>query len=313
MLRRIEKSEERLKIAAEGTREGLWTWDIKTNHCWFDARFKALLGYDENEAFSEDVSECESRIHPEDRARFMKLRAQHLENNGLFDCEHRLRTKSGEYRWFRTRGKAIRDASGQPTRMGGSIQDITDVKEAQEELTVMNKKLEKLSLQDSLTDIANRRMFDHLLAIEWGRAQRSQQPLSLLFIDIDFFKQYNDRYGHQAGDDCLKQVARALSFVVRRPADLVARYGGEEFVVLLPETDKEHAQRLAELCKSAVVEQGIPHETSEAGDVVTISVGVCTMQVTAEMQIEAFLEAADQAQYRAKQNGRNRVEVHPDS
>jgi len=237
------------------------------------------------------------------------LLKQHLENNVAYDCEHRLRMKSGEYRWFRTRGLAERDDSGKPVRMGGSIQDISDIKEAEQRLKVINKELEKLALRDSMTGIANRRMFDHLLENEWARAQRSQQPLSLLFIDIDFFKQYNDCYGHQAGDDCLKQIAKTLSFIARRPADLAARYGGEEFVVLLPETGKEHARRLAELCHTAVIEQGIPHEASEVSDVVTISVGVCSIQVTTGMQAQALIEAADKAQYQAKKNGRNRVEV----
>ena len=308
MFRRIEESEERLKIATEGARDGLWLWDIKTGYEWFDPRFKELLGYGKEEDFPEGHGLWESSIHPEDRERVKLSLKQHLENNTLFDCECRLRVKSGEYRWFRERGTAQRDDAGQPIKMGGSIQDIHELKQAEEKLELMNQKLEKLSLQDSLTDIANRRMFDHLMSIEWARAQRSQQPLSLLFIDIDFFKQYNDTYGHQAGDSCLRQIARVLSFVARRPSDLAARYGGEEFVVLLPETGGEHARRLAELCQSAVIEQGIPHEASEVSDVVTISVGVCSMEVTAEMQVQQFIEAADEAQYQAKKNGRNRVE-----
>jgi len=309
MLKRLETSEERLKIATDGTHEGFWLWDIKTEHSWFAPNFKSLLGYAKDEAFPEEFSTWESRIHPEDKERVLESLKQHLENNVTYDCDHRLRMKSGEYKWFRDRGVAVRDDSGQPIQMGGSIQDINDLKQAEEQLKLRNEELQKLSLHDSLTGIANRRMFDRLLEIEWARAQRSKQMLSLLFIDIDFLKQYNDHYGHQAGDACLKQIAKTLSFIARRPADLVARYGGEEFVVLLPETAEEHALRLAQLCQSAVVEQDIPHEASAVKDVVTISVGVCSVEVTAGMQAKALIEAADKAQYQAKKNGRNRVEV----
>lgn len=181
-------------------------------------------------------------------------------------------------------------------------------KRTEEELARLHKELEQLSFQDGLTNIANRRMFDQTLVREWGRAQRDQLPLSLIMLDIDFFKQYNDHYGHQQGDECLKQVARSLSMVSKRSIDLIARYGGEEFVLLLPETNEKRAIQLAEQCCSVVIEQQLPHKLSTVSDVVTISVGVSTIIPSVETQPSALVESADKLLYQAKKNGRNRIE-----
>jgi len=179
------------------------------------------------------------------------------------------------------------------------------------ELQEMNIRLEKYSYQDGLTQVANRRMFDTLLEREWARARREQHPLALIMIDIDFFKFYNDGYGHQAGDDCLKRIATTLDAVSRRSTDLVARYGGEEFMILLPNTDNRQAQKLAEQCRSDVAALQIPHASSDAADVVTISVGVATMLPSSEIHASDLVKAADQALYRAKDGGRNRVKAAP--
>lgn len=176
------------------------------------------------------------------------------------------------------------------------------------ELLVANQLFEDLSLQDGLTGIANRRFFDVVLVREWAQSQREQQPLSLLMCDIDFFKNYNDSEGHVQGDNCLRQVAQGLASVSRRQTDLCARYGGEEFVLLLPNTDAEHALDMAELCRRTVCDLKIPHPSSSISDVVTISIGVCTSMASTEMSPTALIENADKALYRAKQHGRNRVE-----
>jgi diguanylate cyclase (GGDEF)-like protein len=168
--------------------------------------------------------------------------------------------------------------------------------------------LESLSLLDALTDIPNRRRFDEALASEWKRATRDATPLSLLMIDIDHFKQYNDYYGHGAGDVCLQMVAAELSNGVVRPNDLVARYGGEEFVVILPETDQASAMQIAERLRGRIEKLGLPHVYFEVESVVTISVGVATQVNISENLLPQILnDAADQALYKAKESGRNRV------
>lgn len=167
--------------------------------------------------------------------------------------------------------------------------------------------LKELSTVDGLTGIPNRRRFDEVLESEWRRARRNQTPLSLLLMDIDFFKAYNDHYGHVAGDDCLRQLAKGLAEIVRRPADLVARYGGEEFVLLLPDTDADGAIWVANRVQEKVKHLNIPHVYSTVADHVTFSIGAATLVPTDNETLFDLIQCADKLLYAAKQNGRNRV------
>jgi diguanylate cyclase (GGDEF)-like protein len=177
------------------------------------------------------------------------------------------------------------------------------------ELAASNRQLEMLSRQDGLTGIANRRYFDAYLATELRRAARTREPLSLILTDVDYFKAYNDNYGHQAGDECLKRVALALQLSCQRPADLAARYGGEEFVLVLPATGAGGADKVAQLLASAIDRLGIPHAKSQVHSAVTLSQGITTEIAGAESLPEHWIEHADQALYQAKQQGRNRAVV----
>ena len=172
-----------------------------------------------------------------------------------------------------------------------------------------NLELEKLVNRDGLTQIANRRCFDDRLRIEWQRLRREQQPMSLLLIDIDYFKRYNDCYGHQTGDECLKTVAQALEKTLYRPADLLARYGGEEFVVILPNTDLNGAIIVAEQLRSAIAHLKIPHQNSDISDRVTASLGITSLIPSPEQQSSTLISQADVALYRAKKKGRNQAVV----
>lgn len=175
------------------------------------------------------------------------------------------------------------------------------------ELGAANRALERMSRQDWLTEIANRRYFDAFLAEEMARARRSKQELCLALCDVDFFKGYNDHYGHQAGDDCLRQVARVLQAACRRPADLPARYGGEEFALVLPETTVSGATQVAESVRNSIVQLNVPHERSAVAGYVTVSIGVAGLLPTMDSDPEHLIAAADQALYQAKKLGRNRV------
>jgi diguanylate cyclase (GGDEF)-like protein len=166
--------------------------------------------------------------------------------------------------------------------------------------------LEQLSTTDGLTGVANRRRFDEFLEREWSRARRNKTPISLVMLDIDFFKAFNDHYGHLAGDDCLRRVARTLASAVRRPADLVARYGGEEFACLLPDTDDKGAAWMANRFFETMNDLDIPHAYSEAANHVTLSMGVATLTPLVGQSHSELVMRADQLLYEAKRNGRNR-------
>jgi diguanylate cyclase (GGDEF)-like protein/PAS domain S-box-containing protein len=194
----------------------------------------------------------------------------------------------------------IYDESGKLVAVVETLRDMTVQKEAQAEL-------ERLATRDGLTSVANRRCFDQTLNIEWRRATRESRTLSLLMIDVDYFKYYNDSYGHQGGDECLRRVAAAMSSVVMRSSDAVARYGGEEFVILLPATDPEGACLVAERIRAAVEKLAMPHAKSEVADHVTVSIGVASIIVTTEGLPTQLIGFADEALYRAKHEGRNRV------
>ncbi|MFA5181375.1 MAG: diguanylate cyclase [Syntrophales bacterium] len=191
-------------------------------------------------------------------------------------------------------------------------------REREKELLVMSRKLaaanqilQRLSLLDGLTGIPNRRRFDEVLANEWKRAMRSKRPLSLVMIDIDHFKAFNDHYGHQAGDDCLKKAALAMSGILKRPTDILARYGGEEFAAILPMTASDGADAIAAAMRTSVLDLAIPHDHSSAASRVTISIGIATLVPRRGMTAAMLIYAADQALYEAKAGGRNRIVVKP--
>ena len=174
-------------------------------------------------------------------------------------------------------------------------------------LGTANESLEYLSLHDGLTDLANRRLFDRYLADQTAIARRHQRPLALILYDVDSFKAYNDHYGHQAGDECLKQIAGALRSCCRRPGDMAARHGGEEFAMILPDTELNSAVQVGETARNAVMGLKIPHQHSLAAAYATISGGVAVLVRNRDMTVEQLTAAADGALYQAKHLGRNQI------
>lgn len=189
-----------------------------------------------------------------------------------------------------------------------TIRKLQNELQAQKEaLEKANLELQRLATLDSLTQIANRRCLDEYLRREWRRAVREQTPLSLILCDIDYFKNYNDSYGHQAGDDCLQQVAEALSRTVKRTSDLVARYGGEEFTVILPNTPVEGAMQIAGLIQQNLQTLKIVHPDSVVNEYITLSIGVTSTVPSPQDTPEKLINMADNALYEAKREGRNRI------
>lgn len=188
-----------------------------------------------------------------------------------------------------------------------------EMKKLQEQITESNNQLEKsnavlqrLSTLDGLTGIANRRYFDETLLVEWKSGLRDKTVLSVIMLDIDFFKKFNDGYGHQGGDDCLKEVAKILQDTLQRPSDFIARYGGEEFIAILPNTDAKGAAIIAEQMRESIEKKNIPHAYSSVADHVSISLGVAAMLPEKSVAPEQLVAKADEALYKAKAQGRNR-------
>jgi diguanylate cyclase (GGDEF)-like protein len=199
---------------------------------------------------------------------------------------------------LRLRTRSLRNQKAEMERL---------VAEKTEALRLANEHLARLSFVDALTGLANRRRFDEALDHEWQRAKRSHTPVALVVVDVDLFKSYNDALGHPEGDKCLVAVAEVLLQAGRRAGDLVARYGGEEFVILIPGADHASAMAFAERLRKACESRGIPHPASSVASTVTISLGVASRVPGETMSSQVLVQEADEALYRAKREGRNRV------
>ncbi len=187
------------------------------------------------------------------------------------------------------------------------LQAFAELQYMQTQLEQTNLELARLSTTDELTGLANRRRFDEVGPHEWMRALRKQEPLAVAMLDVDFFKIFNDRYGHQAGDQCLARIARALASGLRDGSDFIARYGGEEFVILLPGQNTQEAYDVLERLRKIVEAMEVPHLGSSTASVITVSVGFAAIVPEAGITLENLLEQADQCLYAAKRKGKNRV------
>lgn len=216
-----------------------------------------------------------------------------------------------EQRWFSVR--VTRFLIGSQIRIVVTHDNITTRKLAEIRLHEANLLLERRATTDGLTGVANRGHFDTMLALEWERHARSNLPLSVLLMDLDYFKNFNDTCGHLAGDECLREVARTIRTAVGRPGDLVARYGGEEFVVILAETESTGALAVAGLVLDRLRSRRLPHPASTVGPFVTVSIGCATMAPERNTPEREILGRADQALYQAKQEGRDRVKFFGES
>ncbi|NER36938.1 MAG: PleD family two-component system response regulator [Oscillatoria sp. SIO1A7] len=186
----------------------------------------------------------------------------------------------------------------------------TELYQTKEKLEVANRQLQRLACMDGLTGLHNRRHFDEYLHREWKRLMREKAPLSLILCDIDFFKAYNDTYGHQAGDECIRRVAEILHQCARRSADLAARYGGEEFALILPNTEAIGAVQIAETIRSRIKARGISHVGSQVSQFLTLSLGVASLIPNRHCSADILIRESDKALYKAKRTGRDRVVCH---
>ena len=293
------------KTLLESTKAIPWKIDWDTQKfSYVGPQIEELLGWKPESWMT--VQDWAERMHPEDRQWVVDFCVKQSIDGKDHEADYRALTREGGYVWIRDVVHVVRRPDGTPEALIGFMFDISERKRTEEKLLQLQRELEDLSFRDGLTGIGNRRRFDAVLEEEWAAARRTQRPLSLIFVDIDFFKQYNDHYGHIQGDECLRRVAEALKTGARRPRDFLARYGGEEFVLVLPETDAGGADQVAELCRDAVATAALPHALSTAARTVSISLGVGTVIPKDESWV-AFIEEVDARLYRAKERGRNTV------
>ena len=309
LMDRISASEQRFNLVMDSLQVGVWDQRFDQGmslNSWWSPRFYELVGYTPEELPAGGQSMRQLVGDQADHVREALLSQLRKDKDGVTSIDARVHTKDHGWRWFNIACKAQFDTEGQFSRITGAIEDIHPRRIAEMELRAAQEELIALAYRDALTNLPNRRAFDDQLQREWERARRNGKPLSLLSLDLDWFKGYNDYYGHPAGDECLRQVASVISECVRRPGDFSGRVGGEEFLILMPETDAAGAMKVARLMEETLRERALPHHDSPL-DVVTFSIGLTTEVVTAQSQLNALLARADHNLYESKRAGRNRI------
>ncbi len=312
-----DHGERRLTLALDSAEEGLWDYLPQEDSIYYSRRWFSLLGYDEGE-LPNSIETWTTLAHPEDldlmRGTFEKI-ARGVKDS--FRNELRMLSQKGQWCWVEVHGRTVeRDEKGRVVRVVGTMVDITKYKKVAMALQKANEELQRLAAMDDLTQIANRRHFEDRLADEWRRARRNSTPLGIIICDIDFFKFYNDTYGHLKGDEILFVVAQTINSSLKRPMDLLARYGGEEFAMILPNTDLKGAHRVAREVKEAVSAMRIRHNASIISDYITLSFGVAAMMAEGDTPAKELMANADRALYEAKARGRNQIvltdaSIHP--
>jgi diguanylate cyclase (GGDEF)-like protein/PAS domain S-box-containing protein len=294
----LRNSEQMLRAIVENASDFIFTLNTDGTSVYVSPEVSTLMGYEAGELLGKN---CASIVHPEDIPICQAAMEEMVQfGDSCFSVEYRALKKDGSERWHSTTGSAIKDTDGEVTSVVCVARDITDSRRREDALRVV-------ALHDSLTGLPNRGSFDTRFDQEWRRAVRDGSELSVVLIDIDHFKQFNDSYGHQAGDSCLERVASALSNPFKRPSDFVARYGGEEFVAVLPGTDSAGAWCVCERIQAEIAALNIEHRESRTDSKVTASVGIASVQPNRSLTMEDLLEWADKALYAAKAAGRNRV------
>jgi diguanylate cyclase (GGDEF)-like protein/PAS domain S-box-containing protein len=289
----------------ESTKAIPWKIDWGTmTFAYIGPQIETLLGWAPSSW--KTVQDWVDRMHPDDREQVVAFCVGQSQAGVDHEADYRALTSSGDFVWLRDVVHVVRDAKGEVEALVGFMFDISERKKTEERLARLQRELEELSYKDSLTGTGNRRMFDAFLQKAWEGGVQGSSALSLIMVDIDFFKSYNDYYGHLQGDECLKRVARVLGSVLR-PGDFLGRFGGEEFMLVLPETGAETAVRLAERCRELIAAEGITHERSPHKQIVTASFGVGTIIPSHDTDSIAFVNLVDAQLYHAKDNGRNRI------
>ncbi len=325
---KLHDTEQRTSYALESAGQWIWDLDIATMRVWRSPQYRALLGLDPNGAETESVAW--DIVHPDDKANAVQAFEDAVSGRKPhFEAVYRVPRGGGGDAWILSRGKIVEyGPDGAPLRLLATSVDISMQKHVEEQLSTTvqlrleleqklleaNRKLRKLSERDHLTNLPNRRKFNHLLKREFVDAAEHAQTLAVLMIDIDHFKAYNDFYGHLAGDKCLVQVGRALNKVIKQSGGSIARFGGEEFAALLSGVTTEQASATAAQMLDTVSAMQLEHSGSPTG-IISVSIGMAVLEDANRTIIDGpdnILNFADSALYESKRNGRGRLSVWGD-
>ncbi len=302
--RRLQKIVAIHRLVTENSRDVIMLADLDGRRTFVSPAIEQMKGWRAEEILQRNLTDL---VHPDDRTRVEATIRQLRLGAEESRIEYRTQKRNGDYIWVEASLRMFRDEkSGIPAGVLSLTRDISERKQNETLLLQAKDALEALVIVDALTGVANRRRFDDCLAHEWTRSTRLQEPLSLLLLDADSFKQFNDTLGHLAGDRCLKRIAQAAAEIAVRPADLVARFGGDEFVVVLPNTDGAGAEEVGRQIRARLIRLNAALDDDPEARV-TISIGCATVIPKPAQQASTLLQIADEALYQAKRNGRDQL------
>ena len=287
------------RIMTENLSDIISTFNYEWKYLYISPSSKIVLGYDSKEVVGKSINDF---IYSQDIDLVNSFKQRISNASGIATIRYRFMKKDGSYIWVESTLRTMKGGNGNIEEWIAASRDITEQKDIEE-------KLKDMSYIDGLTEIHNRRYFDETIVREWGSAIINSEPISLLILDIDYFKKYNDKYGHLKGDECLKFVASSINKLMLRGSDFVARYGGEEFVIISNNTNESGALAIAERVRANIEVLNIENINSKVKTNLTISIGVATIIPNDAINFKKLIANADEALYKAKKNGRNRCEV----
>ncbi|EKN62480.1 hypothetical protein BABA_25696 [Neobacillus bataviensis LMG 21833] len=304
---KLKETEERFRLIAEYSSDMITMHNEKTEYIYISPAVEEIIHFEYPELLGEKM---ENFIHSDDIERTNEMFAKAL-CDGVAECTYRFRTKSGDYVWIESKLKSVHFQEDGSKKVIIVSRNITERKLTEEKLHEANELLNRLSYMDGLTGISNRRFFDETLKKEWSESLVLQAPLTLIMFDIDYFKKYNDTYGHLTGDFCLQSIAQAIKGLISEASGYtLCRYGGEEFALILPSTTTEGGMKMAHTIQRTVQSLKIPHISSEIANIVTLSIGLASMVPTSTSKPHLLIKEADTALYLSKTNGRNTISTN---
>ncbi|MBT2653680.1 diguanylate cyclase [Bacillus sp. ISL-18] len=304
---KVKETEERFRLLAEYSSDMITMHNDQAEYIYISPAVKEVIHFEYPELLGKTL---ETFIHPDDVERTNSMFQRALQK-GSAESTHRYRSKFGDYIWIESTLKSVPYQEEGEKKVIIVSRNITNRKLTEQKLQEANELLNRLSYMDGLTGIANRRYFDETLLREWAKAINLHTPITLVMFDIDYFKKYNDTYGHLKGDFCLQKIAQAINDLFPEPSNCTfCRYGGEEFALILPSSNGENGLEIAQQIKETVQSLKVPHKSSEIADIITLSIGIASMYPTKLNHPDLLIKAADSSLYLSKTRGRNTISIN---